>query len=721
MSESFYLGKVQVDVRKLSLTHPEYALVVLQNKPIEVLHFLATQFPRLVSRDEIIDSVWDGNHYVGDKALTNVIWQLRHQFKLLGILDAISTVRKKGYRLEIAPIWEQYEATPGGEEACRDTTLAVTPATPSASFSSAKVQTPNTMQVLPAFFSFRVLFILGVFVVAVFLWLIIANSGKSAQAPYQLDSVLEGSGRAMHPSVSPDGTHLVFTWQKLGQPAQLYLQQLHTPDSPRQLTFGSLAHGAAVWSRDGKRLYFSTYAPEGGHCRLKQLTMLTLHTQVLADCWQFGRVYLDVSSDGRYLAFTGYLKGDGQGLYLIDLHDPHRSPTPWVCPALCDGMIRDVAFSADGRLLALTRRFHRLSEDVFLYDLQTGHAQQLTFGEEDIIGVKFHPDSQRLLYSAFQHGQRQGYIADLASNKITPLQVPNFGSHSAVTANKQVFFHQLPHAQQLAYVPWQHDLAAGIFPLTASNHRFEMMHFSSKRNALTYVTNTSGKSELWLAGASMQNAQQLTHLGGGIKYPQWSHSGDHIVFVTRLPDKTQDQIMIIEVETGKLTQIETGMKWHGRPSWQADDQAILFSFGGQLHEVELGSQQVRQLTSNGGLFAQAMPNGALLFTKGLQQGLWQRQPDGTEQQLLKGENFSTLYAWSFSQNVLAFLHNNTNQLSLAFYDLAALQPLSRVVLPQENISMYSGLSFDADLRRVYLEVEPLPRIDLKVLTHPLLK
>ena len=48
---------------------------------------------------KLIDAIWDGNNYVGEKALTNVIWQLRSSFEKLGLCDCIQTVRKRGYRL----------------------------------------------------------------------------------------------------------------------------------------------------------------------------------------------------------------------------------------------------------------------------------------------------------------------------------------------------------------------------------------------------------------------------------------------------------------------------------------------------------------------------------------------------------------------------------------------------------------------------------------------
>ena len=76
----------------------------LQPKFIEVLNVLARNYPEVVTRDELIAQVWDGNSYVGAKALTNAIWHLRQQLSLLADVGAvIETVRITGYRLLIEP------------------------------------------------------------------------------------------------------------------------------------------------------------------------------------------------------------------------------------------------------------------------------------------------------------------------------------------------------------------------------------------------------------------------------------------------------------------------------------------------------------------------------------------------------------------------------------------------------------------------------------------
>ena len=73
-------------------------------KVLMLLETLVAQQGSLVTRDELIASIWDGNHLTGDKALNSVVYALRT------ILNegakgpnAIQTVPKRGYILT-APV-----------------------------------------------------------------------------------------------------------------------------------------------------------------------------------------------------------------------------------------------------------------------------------------------------------------------------------------------------------------------------------------------------------------------------------------------------------------------------------------------------------------------------------------------------------------------------------------------------------------------------------------
>lgn len=696
----FSLAGIRVDTMALTLTAPDNATVSLQQKPIEVLQFLAQQYPRLVSRAELIDAIWAGNTYVGEKALTNAIWQLRHNMQLLSQPDMIVTVRKKGYRLAVAP--EALSAEAGFEP------VAV----------SAQLSPASAVGTKASGFNRFWLFAAAMLVVVV-LWFALVN--LPVQLTSQRDVVVSGGGRAMYPSLSADGRYLAFSWRKFEQSSDIYLMDLQKgPQSIRQLTFSPDNESMPQWGPDNRYLYFSIKTAIYGHCKIVRLDTVTLATDKIGRCNRHGTVYSDVSPDGRYFAYNGNVDANGSSVYMLDLQQLDAPATMLPCKQNCQYRVRDLAFSPDGRYIALTRRANRLFEEIYLYDIATAEETQLTQGEQDIIGLSWHPDSQHLLYGAFTHGKRRGFLMNVQTQQTTPLDVDGFGGPSRITDAGEVYYHDSSSAQQLAYIPLQDKVAGALFPLTASDVRFESPSYSAQAKAMAYISNESGYLEVWSADANMQQRKQLTHLNGVVKYPQWSHDGRHIVFIARPSGEGVDKLTVLELKTGKLQTLQTGAQSHGRPSWAFDDSAIIYSQDGELHRITLGDEQ-QQLTQDGGSFGRMFDNDVLYFTKGRNSGLWRLTLDGNEQQLLSGDVFSSSYAWAGDSKGIYFLQIKPEQVLISYLTFASMQLTDVVRLPGSQIHLYSMLNYDSEHQRLLLELAQYPRSDIIKLQHPLLQ
>lgn len=56
-------------------------------------------YPRIMSRNKILEKLWDDQVYVDDNTVSVNMTRLRKKLAELGIEDAIETVRGAGYRL----------------------------------------------------------------------------------------------------------------------------------------------------------------------------------------------------------------------------------------------------------------------------------------------------------------------------------------------------------------------------------------------------------------------------------------------------------------------------------------------------------------------------------------------------------------------------------------------------------------------------------------------
>ncbi|MEH8022013.1 winged helix-turn-helix domain-containing protein [Rheinheimera metallidurans] len=692
MQQTFSLAGLLINPAELTISNSELQVSV-QLKPMEVLVYLAQHYPTLVSREQLIDNVWLGNNYVGEKALTNAIWQLRNILQKFNAADLITTIRKKGYRLAEAP---QYNAT-----------------------ISENTNQGSTKQRSWRKVWFGLMFIIAAIVIlAGQHWVF---SEKSLAAPV-ISKITNSVGRAFFPALSPDGRYLVFTWRKLSTPSDLYLIDLQDANyTPKQLTFSSNDESSALWSKDNRTIFYSSKTEVYGECHIMRLDTLTLATTEIATCGRHSKVYMDESVDGRYLVYSGKVAPDGTNVYLLDLQNTEAEPKLLPCHANCQYRVREVAFSPDGQYLALTRRAHRLSEDIYLLNLATNEEEKLTEDQEDILGVSWHPDSKRLVYASVLHGKRQAFMFNLTDKQHYNLDIDNFAEPSKIAANGDVYFFSSTYVPQLGYLPVNQGIPAAIVRLTTADERYEHPNYSHAKKAIAYVSNESGNMEIWMSDPDMVQRTQLTQLNGMVKYPQWSYDGRFIAFVGRLPEQQNDKLMLLEVATGKLSQLATGVSWHGQLSWWYDDSAIIYSYNNNLFKFELKTNAVSQLTTNGGVWAQMPAKDQFYFSKGRNRGLWQLLPDQTEKMLLPSHIFSARIAWAYANNGIYFLQQQSQKMLLSFYNIKTSTTQDMMLLPLDMLSLLTVMSYDPDNNRLFLELPMQPRADIYKLSHPLLQ
>ncbi len=103
-SESVTFGDFSFHFRS-GFLYRDGQTVVVQHRATKVLRYLLERPKEVVSRDELIDQVWESTH-ISDASVTEAIKQLR---KVLGddpvAPTYIQTIQRRGYRF-IAPIRE---------------------------------------------------------------------------------------------------------------------------------------------------------------------------------------------------------------------------------------------------------------------------------------------------------------------------------------------------------------------------------------------------------------------------------------------------------------------------------------------------------------------------------------------------------------------------------------------------------------------------------------
>lgn len=95
--ELTYRG-MRLNVLRSSVTYQGEETVLSRNE-MNILHCLLKKRGTIVSRDELMDYLWDRSDFVDDNTLTVNINRLRKKLESLGFPDVIETRRKQGYML----------------------------------------------------------------------------------------------------------------------------------------------------------------------------------------------------------------------------------------------------------------------------------------------------------------------------------------------------------------------------------------------------------------------------------------------------------------------------------------------------------------------------------------------------------------------------------------------------------------------------------------------
>lgn len=684
--KSFQLGPYQVFIDEhLVVLNGEK--IAAQPKVMELLQLLVKRYPEVVSRNELIEEVWQGNEMVGEKALTNTIWQLRQLFTHpKSPIDVVETIRKKGYKLTFAP----------------------QPIMQSEHHDLAIVKPQKAVWQ-------RLSLGLAVTFCLVILWLwpdFNLPSTTPAQQQEQIEEITKMPGSELRPSPSPDGKKLAFIWQQ-GQQSQLYLKDLTHPDVPiTQLTFTDKKPWKAVWSADQQYLYFAQKNSEG--CEIVRLSLADLQQVVLSSCpIDSGYNYIAISPDGKTLAFNGKAPLASQdGIYLLDLTQADATPERLSCDQGCDLRDRDVAFSPDGQYLAITQRKSSSEEWLSLYHLDKKQFQVLDSSHADIVGMSFHPNGQYLVYGAQTADKRRGYAIDLETKQQSKLAPKGF-SYPHFDKLGNLFYQKRRENYFIASFAVDSEVVSMPSALIESHYSNQYPTQSQAYKKLAFLSNESGHYELWLANLDGTERAQVTHLERNLRYPSWSLQGDKLLVVSADEMDGHDKLYVFDYASKQLRRLDLTFGKIGRPFWHGNGRDIVIrqstDKGGQLLNLNIESLLLTPLLEKTARFGQFISTNEFLFVNA--QGLWRQQQAGAEL-LLDRSQFNTRYTWFATAEQVFYKHLGDEYNFIHVFDLRTKLDKKLLRLPKASFSKAAPLVFDPTTQNLLFTQSLTPQSDI---------
>ena len=721
MKDLYEFHSFRLDAVNCRLTRGD-DLIPLTPKEFGILVLLVENSDRIVTKEELLESVWKDTFVEEATLARNISW-LRKKLADGGAGGAkiIETVPKRGYRftpeavkivenlpeaakvdgaliveehtVERIEIKEVFDIEPreNGED-------LLAPRPPA-------VSRPN-VNALPAAAAprrFSTILISGFLLICAALGFFAYRGLIAAYPPsvIVLKKIAPFSGlpgRENDPSFSPDGKQIVFAWDGGVEDGKMNIYvKLVGAGEPVRLTRSEQDEINPVFSPDGKSVAFVRVFPE--HAKIVSVGAFGGAERIIDERASYAS--LSFSPDGARLAHAELDAANGEtGSYTINLQTGERTRlTAPPAPAV-DHTPR---FSPNGETLAFVRYFNSFRREVLIVPAAGGEARQITFDDKRIYSLAWSVDSRDLFFTSFR-----------AVNQLNLWRVSikeNSETEMVVTGSKNL--HGLavsPDGRTIAFVEetedeniWEITPNERARPLIRSSRADHSPQISPDGARIVFVSARTGNDEIWLADADGGNPRQLTDADGSAGSPRFSPDGKFIAFDAQKAGGSD--VFVVSVNGGAARRLTENAKNNGLPAWSADGERVLFSSNrtgeDQIWIMPASGGDAVQITRQGAFEMFAAPDGErVIYSKGGgKTGLWSAAigGGGDEKPIPELGDAGAWRSWTVTADGIFYTAFAARlPLSVKFYDFASKQTRKITEAEKLPLNYYANLSVSAD-------------------------
>jgi serine/threonine-protein kinase len=346
--------------------------------------------------------------------------------------------------------------------------------------------------------------------------------------PQRVTTVDQARGEFSHrwPEWLPDGQSLLFTVGTVGSwnDAQIVAHSLATGERSVIVQGGTNPHylptGHVVYARNGQMMAVPF--------DVRRLAVTGSAVPVLDDLLQSadGAAQFTVSPSGVAV----YVSGDASDAVQRRLVSVTRDGTtvPFAAPA---GPYASPRAAPNGRTLLLV--MENPVPDLWLYDIGTGSSSQLTH-EAGAAFPLWAPDGERVVFSSMKNGPSNLFITDIArpgpAERLvasTNVQVP--GSWMSAGAMMAFVEHRPGTGRDILRLRLPLGVDRAPQPLVATPADESAPRYSPAGDWLAYVSNDSGRNEVYVQSTSRASRRERVSTNGGAE-PVWAPDGGELFY-----------------------------------------------------------------------------------------------------------------------------------------------------------------------------------------------
>ncbi len=592
-----HFGPFRLDAVALVLLRQDDP-VRLNRKAVETLLILAERSPQVVTKEEIIQFVWQ-DRIVDEANLTQNIAVIRRTLNAgKGEPAYIETFPGRGYRLLGPVAVEPYPAADANHLA-----ELRSPAAPVA----APQRTPNPSSAASArWVSVAILSIALFFAAAAFLFF---YRKPQPESPAVVSPITRLGGQESQPAISPDGSMFAFVWeQDATQTPGIWVQSL-SDSSPRRLTpVSNAAWSSPAWSPDGQSIACLRFGSSTAEVVILPLNggPERIVTSILPTRFGLAYSHLDWSPDGSTLAIddTNSLS-EPLSIFLIHLATGRK--TPLSQPE--EMIIGDVAprFSPDGRTISFIRAFHRSYQELFTIPVTGGAATRLTTDARQVSAQAWSDVPGTLLAASSRDGAFRLWRIRAGEKPISTsvyAEYPIQFTFSRRTSN--LVYSVVPNDPNV----WRLDFTnpPSWHRVLASSGQDASPQFSPDGSHIAFRSDRSGAEHIWISAADGTNPVQVTRGAIRPSVPRWHPSGRTLVF----NDAISQEIFLATDDGPAWTVRNAGFRGV-HPVFAPDGQSVYAAGFGAITRYPLPSGTPEVVANSRALSLGIAPDGKALY------------------------------------------------------------------------------------------------------------
>lgn len=256
-------------------------------------------------------------------------------------------------------------------------------------------------------------------------------------------------------------------------------------------------------------------------------------------------------------------------------------------------------WSTDGNWLAFGIKGH-----VHIVPRKGGLPKKITDFTTAASGPRWMPDSNRLIITVERNDTDQLLLTDRDGSWPRALTTDTTGDHWDARPSpdgKFIVFNlrRFDDLNRLDIVLLEISTGKQIALYGKPSTRAFSPKWSPDGKWISFISQESGREELYLVKPTGEGLHQLTKAGLDVFQYEWSPSGTRMLVIVNRGGSFE--LMLIETESGATSELRSEAGIHSTPNWAKDESFVTFEFESSIlppdiYRIDLADRKVTQLT-----------------------------------------------------------------------------------------------------------------------------